>query len=216
MNGWPPAMKAYVTFRKEVLSPLSRARLLRRCTKKLKFIWRRRVIRMSALRSCLKCPCLCTARAMRGSGSDGWNDYAMNFQITPLLGRGWQGGIACGETRHRNNAGSRSVITKRLWREREPRTNGCDRFCSPSASCIRERKLAKLDACMREIIDDLKNKREIDIPFLEDDWLRFLMPGTLDDALVTRYRSLVAADRARRRGLSEDELSPATLDELEP
>ena len=43
----------------------------------------------------------------------------------------------------------------------------------------------KLDACMREIIDDLKNKREIDIPFLEDDWLRFLMPGTLDDALVT-------------------------------
>ena len=69
---------------------------------------------------------------------------------------------------------------------------------------------------MREIIDDLKNKREIDIPFLEDDWLRFLMPGTLDDALVTRYRSLVAADRARRRGLSEVELSPATLDELEP
>ena len=73
-----------------------------------------------------------------------------------------------------------------------------------------------LEARMREIIADLENTREIDIPFLEDDWLRFVMPGLLDADLVARYQALVAADRVRRRGLSEAELRPATIDELEP
>lgn len=75
---------------------------------------------------------------------------------------------------------------------------------------------AALEVRMREIVADLQNTREIDIPFLEDDWLKRVPEAAIDLCLRDRYTRLVAADRVRRRGLSEAELRPATIDELEP
>ena len=60
------------------------------------------------------------------------------------------------------------------------------------------------EAYMREIMDDLKNEREIDIPFLEDDWLKRVPEGEMDEDLRRTYQAYVVADKARRRAASEE------------
>ena len=62
----------------------------------------------------------------------------------------------------------------------------------------------QLDACMHEIIADLENEREIDIPFLEDDWLKRVPKEEMDEDLRRTYQALVVADKARRRAASEE------------
>lgn len=67
---------------------------------------------------------------------------------------------------------------------------------------------------MREIIADLDNKREIDIPFLEADWLKRVPEGAIDEEVRRTYESYVQADAARRR-VSVGEEGPTTRQELE-
>ena len=55
-----------------------------------------------------------------------------------------------------------------------------------------------------EIIADLENEREIDIPFLEDDWLKRVPKEEMDEDLRRTYQALVVADKARRRAASEE------------
>jgi len=217
MNGWPPAMKAYVTFRKEVLNPLMRVRLYEE-------MYEEAEIYLAATRDPDVRFTLMSEMSLFVYGT---SDEGMGFRWLERL---------CDEFPENPFAWTRMAGWYCLRRDPTPeqcrialghyktalaRARTADEWVrSVLFSICRLHVSAEdwsaLEARMREIIDDLENKREIDIPFLEDDWLRFLMPGTLDDALVIRYRSLVAADRARRRGLSEAELRPATLDELEP
>lgn len=60
------------------------------------------------------------------------------------------------------------------------------------------------ESYMREIVADLENEREIDIPFLEDDWLKRVPAGRMDEDLRRTYQVLVVADKARRRAASEE------------
>jgi hypothetical protein len=60
------------------------------------------------------------------------------------------------------------------------------------------------EAYMREIMEDLENEREIDIPFLEDDWLKRVPEGKMDEGLRRTYQALVTADKARRRAALEE------------
>ena len=114
MNGWPPAMKAYVTFRKEVLSPLSRARLFAE-------MYEEAEIYLAATRDPDVRFTLMSEMSLfvYGTSDEGigfrWLERLCDeFPDNPFAWTRMAGGIACGETRHRNNAGSRSVITKRL------------------------------------------------------------------------------------------------------
>lgn len=69
------------------------------------------------------------------------------------------------------------------------------------------------EAYMREIMDDLENEREVDIPFLEDDWLKRVPEGKMDEDLRRTYQALVVADKARRRAAVEE--SVPTRSQLE-
>ena len=70
------------------------------------------------------------------------------------------------------------------------------------------------EAYMREIMEDLENAREFDIPFLEDDWLKRVPEGKMDEDLRRTYQALVVADKARRRAAGIEE-GPPTRAELE-
>ncbi|MAN79421.1 MAG: hypothetical protein CMM77_09660 [Rhodospirillaceae bacterium] len=59
------------------------------------------------------------------------------------------------------------------------------------------------EAYMRETVADLENERELDIPFLEDDWLKRIPVGKMDEDLRFIYQADVAADKARRRAAAE-------------
>lgn len=72
----------------------------------------------------------------------------------------------------------------------------------------------RLDATMRDIIQDLATFREFDSPRIEAEWLKSVPAGKLDAALVARFRRLEAADIKRIQPLWP-EIRPATLDELE-
>lgn len=60
------------------------------------------------------------------------------------------------------------------------------------------------EAYMREIVADLENEREIDVPFLEDDWLKWVPEGKMDEDLRRTYQAYVGADKARRLAASEE------------
>ena len=62
-------------------------------------------------------------------------------------------------------------------------------------------------------MDDLENEREVDIPFLEDDWLKRVPEGKMDEDLRRTYQALVVADKARRRAAVEE--SVPTRSQLE-
>lgn len=66
---------------------------------------------------------------------------------------------------------------------------------------------------MRRIIDDLDKARELDIPFLEDDWLERVPEGKMDEDLRRTYQAYVVADKSRCREASE--LSVPTRKQLD-
>lgn len=73
---------------------------------------------------------------------------------------------------------------------------------------------AGLEERMREILQDLEIRREVDCPFVEADWLNGITDGAVDPDLAERFRRLEAADKERFKQLGY-EIRPATLDELE-
>ena len=72
----------------------------------------------------------------------------------------------------------------------------------------------RLAGAMRDILDDLNNRRDIDIPRIKGEWLKRLPEGALAPGLIARYRRIMAADAARNPHLGF-RIHPATLDELE-
>lgn len=71
----------------------------------------------------------------------------------------------------------------------------------------------KLEATMREILDDLETERENDSPRLEGEWLNRVPEDALDASLLERYKLLEQADAARMKRLGYG-TRPATLSAL--
>jgi len=66
---------------------------------------------------------------------------------------------------------------------------------------------------MREILKDLEIKREIDVPFLECDWLEHIPEGKIDLELAEEFLTLNDKDKERIKKHGHKD-SPPTLDDL--
>jgi len=72
---------------------------------------------------------------------------------------------------------------------------------------------AALEQSMIELMEDLKTPRDVDIPFLEADWLRNLPDGALSEETLTRYHKLMQAEQGRREAAGDNDYVP-TLEDL--
>lgn len=68
---------------------------------------------------------------------------------------------------------------------------------------------------MREVLDDLTNKRLSDIPAVEREWVKRIPEGAVDPLLLERWDQLSKASYRRWRRLGEERLSVPTLADLE-